>query len=100
MGGKCDIMTQEEMFWNRWNSVVTHWTLRLAVAVLDLGQALTHSFIHSFIQLSLKLLEDSLSLVSVVGLLHKHVMHVYKHSEPSVNYLLFKGLFIFYVYKL
>lgn len=62
------------------------------------------SFIRSFIQLFLKLLEVILSLAWVVERLYKHAMpsmfHAHKHSKPSVNYLLFKGLFVFSVYKL
>lgn len=102
MGGKCDIMNRRDDL--KWVGLRGH------PLDPDAGSGCfawvwgRPSIIRSFIQLFLKLLEVILSLAWVAELLHKHAMpsmfHAHKHSKPSVNYLLFKGLFVFSVYKL
>lgn len=103
VGGKCDIMTQEKMFWNRQNSVVTLWTPMLAMVALP---GLGHALIHSLIQLTVSECSLSQSLFSVGGW-----APAYTCASPecfmftNTQYLLstisfFEGLYIFYVYIL
>lgn len=99
VGRKCDVMTQEEMFWNRQSSVVTLWLPMLAVTALPRSGAgshactCTHSFIHSFN--CLWTLPGSIShycgwLGSYINTYMPCMFHVHKHSKPSINYLLVK----------